>query len=138
MGVLHFRSFDAAGKVVVDTDETSLTAQAGPITDLKRQLEGLWPPHELTRSEKDRVIAAVTTIVGHTLQGQTRMTGSVSLELKEDALKVDEGVVVLKVTEGKSYDLMPGGSRGNGKVYRLQNLGGHLVRIHADRGDGHR
>jgi hypothetical protein len=27
----------------------------------------LWPPHELTRSDKDRVITAVTSIVGHTL-----------------------------------------------------------------------
>ena len=116
-GVLHFRSFDADGKVVVDTDETSLTTQAGPIADLKRQLESLWPPHELTRSEKDRVIAAVTSIVGHTLQGQTRMTGSVSIELKED-----EGVAVLKVTEGKSYDLRARQESGEWKVYRLQNL----------------
>src|SRR5271166_2065410 len=64
-GVLHFRTFDADGGVVVDTDETSLTTQAGSIADLKRQLESLWSPHELTSSEKDRVIAAVTSIVGH-------------------------------------------------------------------------
>ena len=67
-GVLHFRTYDADGRVVVDTDETSLTTQAGPIADLKRQLESLWPPHELTSSEKDRVIAAVTSIVGHARQ----------------------------------------------------------------------
>ena len=65
-GVLHFRTFDADGGVVVDTDETSLTTQTGSIADLKRQLESLWSPHELTSSpEKDRVIAAVTSIVGH-------------------------------------------------------------------------
>src|SRR5208337_1191820 len=62
-----FRIFDGHGTVVVDTDETSLTTQAGPIADLKRQLAGLQPPHMLTRTEKDRVIAAVTSIAGYTL-----------------------------------------------------------------------
>jgi ABC-type polysaccharide/polyol phosphate export permease len=66
-GVLHFHIFDADGKVVVDTDATSLPTKAGPIADLKQQFDSLRPPHELTRSEKDRVIAAVTSIVGHTL-----------------------------------------------------------------------
>ena len=67
-GVLYFRIFDADGKVVVDTDETRLTTQAGPIADLRRQLDSVWPPHELTCSEKDRVVTAVTSIVGHTRQ----------------------------------------------------------------------
>ncbi|MBV8347536.1 MAG: protein kinase, partial [Mycolicibacterium sp.] len=61
--VLHFRIFDGAGKVVVDTDETRLTEQARQIEDLRRQLESLWPPHELARSDKGRVITAVTSIV---------------------------------------------------------------------------
>ena len=65
--VLHFRIFDADGKVVVDTDQTRLTTQAGSIEDLKRQLDGVRPPHELTRSEKDQVVTAVTSIVGHIL-----------------------------------------------------------------------
>ena len=64
--VLHFRIFDGDGKVVVDTDEKRLTEQARQIEDLRKQLESLWPPHELTGSEKVRVIAAVTSIVGHT------------------------------------------------------------------------
>ena len=64
--VLHFRVFDDDGKVVVDTDEKRLTEQARQIEDLRKQLESLWPPHELTRSDKDRVITAVTSIVGHT------------------------------------------------------------------------
>src|SRR5512135_205937 len=65
---LHFRIFDGDGKLVVDTDETRLTEQARQIEDLRKQLEGLWPPHELTRSDKDRVITAVTSIaiVDHT------------------------------------------------------------------------
>ena len=83
--VLHFRIFDADGKVVVDTDEKRLTELAPQIEDLREQpkslwpshelapqiedlreqLKSLWPPHELTCSDKERVITAVTSIVGH-------------------------------------------------------------------------
>jgi hypothetical protein len=63
--VLHFRIFDGSGKIVVDTDEKGLREQARQIEVLRKQLEGLWPPHELTQSEKVRVIAVVTSIVGH-------------------------------------------------------------------------
>ena len=65
--VLHIRIFGGDGKVVVDTDEKWLTEQARQIEDLRKRLESLWPPHELTKSEKSRVITAVTSIVGHTL-----------------------------------------------------------------------
>ena len=51
--VLHFRIFDGNGKRVVDTDEQRLTEQARQIKDLRKQLASLWPPHELTRSDKD-------------------------------------------------------------------------------------
>ena len=62
--VLHVRIFDGDGKVVVDTDEKKrLTEQARQIEDLRKQLDGLWPPHELTRSDEGRVITAVTSIV---------------------------------------------------------------------------
>jgi 4-amino-4-deoxy-L-arabinose transferase-like glycosyltransferase len=64
--VHHFRIFDNDGKMVVDTDATQRTALAPQIEDLRKQLESLWPPHELTTSEKGRVIDAVTSIVGHT------------------------------------------------------------------------
>ena len=64
--VLQFRLFDADGKMVVDTDQKRLAEQARQIEDLRKQLESLWPPHELTRSDKDRVITAVRSIVGHT------------------------------------------------------------------------
>jgi hypothetical protein len=65
--VLHFRVFNGVGKLVVDTDETELTIQVGPIEDLRGQLQGLWPPHAMTESEQDGVIAAVASIVGHAL-----------------------------------------------------------------------
>jgi hypothetical protein len=64
--VLHFRVFDGDGRMVVDTEETKLTKQSGPIEVLRKRLEGLWPPHELTEREEARLIAAVTSIVGHT------------------------------------------------------------------------
>ncbi|MFI5460917.1 MAG: Mov34/MPN/PAD-1 family protein [Isosphaerales bacterium] len=69
--VLHFRVFDGYGKVVVDTDETTLTQQARQIEDLRMLLVGLWPPNELAGSEKSRVITAVTSIVGHS-RSETR------------------------------------------------------------------
>ncbi len=64
--VLHFRTFDGEGKVKVDTDELKLAGQARQIEDLRKQLVGLWPPHELTRAEQARLIAVVASIVGHT------------------------------------------------------------------------
>jgi hypothetical protein len=64
--VLHFRIFDGAGNRVEDTDEKSLSGQARQIEGLRKELESLWPPHALTRDEKERVINSVTSIVGHT------------------------------------------------------------------------
>jgi hypothetical protein len=67
--VLHFRIFDGHGKVVVDTDEKKLPAQALQIEDLRKQLESLWPPQTPTRSERIGVNASVTSIVGYTWPG---------------------------------------------------------------------
>ncbi len=64
--VLHFRIFDGAGKILVDTDETKLMDKAAQIKELRNQLQGLWPPHELTRREKGPVITTVESIVGLT------------------------------------------------------------------------
>ncbi len=64
--VLHFRVFDGGGNVVVDTDEKRLTKRARQIKDLRERLVGCWPPHELTGTARDRIITAVTSIVGHT------------------------------------------------------------------------
>ncbi|MGO9923929.1 MAG: tetratricopeptide repeat protein, partial [Isosphaeraceae bacterium] len=63
--VLHFRIFDRDGKLVVNTAEKRLTQRARQIEDLRKQLVGLWPPHELTGIEQDRLITAVASIVGH-------------------------------------------------------------------------
>jgi len=63
--VLHIRLFKGDGTMVLDTDEKRLTKPARQIADLKKRIEGLWPPHKLTPSEKGGVITAVTAIVGH-------------------------------------------------------------------------
>jgi hypothetical protein len=64
--VLHFRIFEADGTAIAYADEKLLPGQARQIEDLRKQLESLWPPHELTQNEKVRVIAAVKSIVGRT------------------------------------------------------------------------
>jgi exosortase len=64
--VLHIRMFNGDGKRIADTDETRLLEQSRPIEDLRKQLEGLWPPHELTKNDNARVIDAVTSLVGLT------------------------------------------------------------------------
>jgi DNA-directed RNA polymerase specialized sigma24 family protein len=71
--VLHFRGFAGDGKAIVDTDEKRLTHLARQIEDFRKQLESLWPPHELSKSEKAQVIEAVTSIVGQTRGGGRRV-----------------------------------------------------------------
>jgi WD40 repeat protein len=68
--VLYFRMFDRVGKTVVSTHENmlkenKLKEKDRQIADLRKQLEGLWPPHALSVNEKRRVITAVTSIVGY-------------------------------------------------------------------------
>ena len=63
--VIHFRIFDDDGNVVVNTDGKKLANKSSQIAALARQLDSLWPPHELTWSEEGQAIAAVTSIVGH-------------------------------------------------------------------------
>src|SRR5262249_22331895 len=66
-GVLHFRVFGGDGKVVVETDARRLSTPARQVfeADLKDRLEGLWPPRELTRPEKYRLIAVIRSILNH-------------------------------------------------------------------------
>ena len=64
--VLNFRIFDGEGKAVVNTHENRLADRAEQIEDLRKQLAGLWPPHELTGGEKGLVNGAVASIVAHT------------------------------------------------------------------------
>lgn len=65
--VLHFRVFDGAGKRIVDSDERRLTDRGLAIITLKKRIENKWPPHELTKSEKDELIAGITDVVDRTV-----------------------------------------------------------------------
>ena len=85
--MLHFRIFEGDGKVVVDTDETRLTEQARQIKDLRKQLQSLWPPYELTTSEKGRVITAVTSIVGHTRTPDKKLRSTTVLNYINDLIR---------------------------------------------------
>ena len=88
--VLHFRIFDRNGKRVNDTDEKKLTKQPQKIENLRKELVSLWPPHELTREEKDRIITVVTSIVK---PGGELVTGS-------DPTFPPEGFRVADASEG--------------------------------------
>ena len=61
--VLHFRIFDVAGKVVVDTDETRLVDRDKELEHLRRRLKDARPPRVPTRREEQRIIAAVIPVV---------------------------------------------------------------------------
>jgi hypothetical protein len=78
-GVLHFRIFGPAGGRATDTDESKLPAQAGAISTLKKQLQTLWPPHELSIAEKAGIIAAVTSIVGQAHLNDPNASASVDI-----------------------------------------------------------
>ena len=82
--VLHVRIFDHEGKMVVDTDQKRLPGQDRPIEVLRKELEGLWPPHVTTEKEKLQVIAAVETLVGHTKDGRPRAELDAALALSPE------------------------------------------------------
>ena len=122
----YFRIFDGAGKMVVDTDETKLTAQTQQIGDLRNQLAGLWPPHELTRSEKDRVITAVTSIVGYTPATGNRHTFTIeNVEGADQSLNPASNVVVSGAATW--INLGAGHGLATGDVLRYQTHGGKAI-----------
>jgi hypothetical protein len=59
--------------MVVNTDSNRLTGQTAWIGRLRKQLEGLRPPRELTEKMKARIISTVTEIVGHSQPGKYRI-----------------------------------------------------------------
>jgi ferredoxin len=97
---LHFRVFDAEGKVGMDADENGLTEKAERIEALRKQLDGLWPPHTLTREEAGPVIATVMSIVGQTSGRRKRSEGGLNIRWQRKLLpacqhRVEDGMVVL-------------------------------------------
>jgi hypothetical protein len=65
-GVLHFRIFDADGKMIVDTDERQLTDKAPQIKDFKDKLAEVSRHGEkfVPDTEKNRDITALASIFG--------------------------------------------------------------------------
>jgi multidrug efflux pump subunit AcrB len=64
--VLHFRAFDASGKMIVDTDEKKLEAESRPVLAFKKKNEGWWAPRELTDAEKVQAIDTIMPVVART------------------------------------------------------------------------
>ena len=67
--VLIFRLFNDGGTIVVDTDETKLTAQAEQLAELKRRLGNLWPDHTMTDEENYQIISIVALLLARTPPG---------------------------------------------------------------------
>ncbi len=68
--VLYFRIFDRNGKMIVDVNQTKLEESEEnkkPIETLKSHVDGLWPPQNLTDSERSRIVYDIITVVGHVL-----------------------------------------------------------------------
>jgi hypothetical protein len=61
----YIRIFDGEGKLVVNADEKTLADEGLPrsMRLLRKELAGLWPPHEPSRAEKHRVISFVASLV---------------------------------------------------------------------------
>jgi hypothetical protein len=64
-GLLHFRFYERHGNLDEDTDETKLTDQTRQIEDLRKRLERVRPPHDLSKKEKRRLVAAAAAIAGY-------------------------------------------------------------------------
>jgi len=69
--MLHFRVWNAEGRMIVDTDELSLSqfmplqVRDAKIKALKYQLEGLWPPKTLDGVAKLAIINVLQGIIGN-------------------------------------------------------------------------
>jgi hypothetical protein len=103
-GLLHVRSFDGGGNLVVDTDETSLPkTKAAAISTLKQELPGLLTPHRPTRDEKDKIIAELASILDRPPTNCTFVRPPAS---RQDAKGNPIGQIDLNVSSQAAYDAM--------------------------------
>jgi small GTP-binding protein len=66
-GTLHLVSAGASGSVRSETPASSLpTARSQAIANIKQQLPGLLPPHDLSVAERNQVLSDATFIIGQT------------------------------------------------------------------------
>lgn len=109
-GTLYFRMFYANGGLVVDTNETNLPAQALAIQQLKFLLQNLWPPHQLTQTEKDQITQYVEVIVNYfpiDAGGQYNCT-----DTSFDDVAVSTGGLVSVQGHQRCYKTAPGSCAG--------------------------
>jgi eukaryotic-like serine/threonine-protein kinase len=66
-GELQFRLFDEDGKQIVDVTSSAAADNDSRVLALRDRLNSLWSPHQLTTIEKHGIVAAVTSILGFTL-----------------------------------------------------------------------
>jgi multidrug efflux pump subunit AcrA (membrane-fusion protein) len=95
---LHVRVFGSGGGILADVGEQSLMEQGPQVEALRKQLRNAWPPHELTASEADAIVTAVTTLVGSSLpsgdvkavvEGQLVEDGDVLVRLDATAVQAN-------------------------------------------------
>ena len=85
-GSLHIRIFSGEGEMVVDADEKRLlisgkeTIDFAHIRQLRKTLNRLWPPHDVDRAERHRVVCFVASLVGYVLPRPPR-DQSIRLEI---------------------------------------------------------
>jgi Cu/Ag efflux pump CusA len=91
-GTLHIRRFDGEGNLVVDTADKYLTKHTEQVEELRKMLENLWPPHQPSASEKERVISAVKSIIAR-LRPRTKaeLVKEMNEELEANLPGVDWG-----------------------------------------------
>jgi hypothetical protein len=95
-GRLHVRIIDSRGEIITDKNETQLTdTPAEAISTLKKQIQGLLPPHKLTTTEKTELVSEVTSIVDPTqkfsvdAQSTVRLRQVDSLSTEYDFLTIE-------------------------------------------------
>ncbi|MFO0961191.1 MAG: efflux RND transporter permease subunit, partial [Isosphaeraceae bacterium] len=68
-GSLHFRIFDREGRLVADKPEAELPAYATKLGELKNELKALWKAPELSKTQRDGILFAATSMSGYSIPG---------------------------------------------------------------------
>lgn len=128
---LYLRAFDEQGRCVLDAPGSSLTPLAPELTKLGKQLEGLWPPHVLTRDEEKDIYYAARE-VAH----RSRFHPDVPGRRLGPALARRVGKAILEDTSfEEADDFVPDG--GFRKGFRVWRRGEHIDVWYVEGDSGH-